>query len=108
MAAIAYSPVRTAPVAHPHAVYRRRRAMVATVVAALAFVAVVLAMRITAAPSSPRPIASQVVVVQPGDTLWSIAGRFQNGGDIRPLVDRLEAEHGPGALRIGERLAVPG
>ena len=33
--------------------------------------------------------AGQVVIVKPGDTLWSIARKMQPTGDVRPLVDRI-------------------
>jgi hypothetical protein len=50
------------------------------------------------------PIAARIHVVQPGDTLWSLARLLQPDGDVRPLVARLQAEHGPGPLVPGERL----
>jgi hypothetical protein len=48
------------------------------------------------------------VVVQPGDSAWSIARRLQPTGDIRPLVDRLVERTGGGVLRAGERLDLQG
>lgn len=95
-------------------VYRRRRA-----IAVLAG-AVLLALAVLGALQAARSVASQwggsaeppgrsgakVVVVQPGDTLWSIAGRVQHRGDLRPLVDRLSAEHGAGPLQPGERITI--
>jgi hypothetical protein len=54
-----------------------------------------------------RTAAAEVWVVQPGDTIWSIAERMQPSGDIRPLVDRLAAEVHAQPLQIGERLAIP-
>jgi len=47
------------------------------------------------------------VVVEPGDTLWSIARRLQPTGDVRPLVDRLVAAHGTAAIEPGDRIALP-
>jgi nucleoid-associated protein YgaU len=41
-------------------------------------------------------------VVQPGDTLWSIAERLEPGRDPRPVVDTLTAARGNGALVPGE------
>jgi len=61
-----------------------------------------------AAPATPAPITAGNVVVQPGDTLWSVARRLQPEGDVRPLVDRLVAEHGGEALAVGEAIRVKG
>jgi nucleoid-associated protein YgaU len=53
----------------------------------------------------PEPVA---FVVQPGDTLWSIARQLQPTGDVRPLVHRLErANHGD-RLQVGDRLLLNG
>jgi len=51
-----------------------------------------------------RPPASQPVafVVQPGDSLWSIAERIAPGSDPRPIVDALARDRGDAALRPGE------
>ncbi len=46
-------------------------------------------------------------VVQPGDTLWSIATRFDRGGDPRALVAQLAAQTGSEAVYPGERLRLP-
>ncbi|HEY8093617.1 MAG TPA: LysM peptidoglycan-binding domain-containing protein [Acidimicrobiales bacterium] len=54
-----------------------------------------------------EPGASGTYVVQPGDTLWSIARRLQPEGDVRPLVHRLIDVNGDTALEIGQRLALP-
>jgi len=56
--------------------------------------------------ASASKVAPVIVEVAPGDTFWSIASRLAAGGDPRPLVDRLVADHGGGVLRVGERLAV--
>ena len=49
-----------------------------------------------------------VYVVQPGDTLWSIARRADPGADPRPLVDRLvEVNDLRGALHAGDQLRLP-
>src|SRR4051812_31796716 len=39
--------------------------------------------------STATPAAARSVVVQPGDTLWSIARRLQPEGDVRVTVQRL-------------------
>ena len=56
------------------------------------------------AGSDPALIAVTTHVVQPGDTLWTLARRVQPEGDIRPLVARLQAARGAGPLLPGERV----
>ena len=62
--------------------------------------------------SAPRPepsvlVSEQVHVVQPGDTLWTIAKSLQPEGDVRRLVHRLAAERHGTPLQVGERIALP-
>lgn len=57
----------------------------------------------------PEPVRASAVspavhIVQPGETLWSIARELQPSGDVRPLVDRLSASRHGRPLRVGERL----
>jgi Tfp pilus assembly protein FimV len=55
-----------------------------------------------------RPAPRVTYVVQPGDTLWSIARRVAPGQDPRPVVDRLiEANDLRGGLQAGEELSIP-
>jgi LysM repeat protein len=57
---------------------------------------------------SERPAPTYVYVVQPGDTLWAIAGRLQAGGDRRPLVDQVvSANDLHGSLQVGQELRLP-
>jgi len=74
-----------------------------TILLALAFGAG----RVSAVPvrSAPRP----TVVVQPGDTMWSIAARVASGGDVRARVEQIAALNGVAAQALvpGEQLAVP-
>lgn len=49
-----------------------------------------------------------VYVVEPGDTLWSIAARLDPHGDPRPVVDRLADRAGGAAIRPGQRLRLDG
>ncbi len=62
--------------------------------------------RSTASGRAQSAGAAVVVVVRPGDTLWSIARRLEPGGDVRHLVDRLAAAHGPAPLQPGEAIAL--
>lgn len=61
-----------------------------------------------AAPE-PRPAAAagSVYVVQPGDTLWTLARRAQPTGDLRPLVGRLAAAQDGQPLQAGQRIVLP-
>ena len=90
--------------------YVRRRRTVAVVATAL--VAVLMSPLAAGAvrrgePSAPA--AQQVVVVQSGDTLWSIAQRVRPGDDPRQVVDEISATNGvqAGALTVGASLVVP-
>jgi len=59
------------------------------------------------APLALSPVAQRWHVVQPGDTLWTIARALQPAGDVRALVDRLAAEHGGSVLRPGQVVTLP-
>ena len=102
------------------AVYRRRR--VAVLLCAAAVVVAITAWqglhpRTGASGDGPLTVAGQPVrnidatlvgsariIVQPGDTLWTIARRVQPTGDVRPLVDRLSRERKGRPLQVGERI----
>jgi len=49
----------------------------------------------------------RLVVVRPGDTLWSIALRFEPDADPRPLVDELSAARDGAPLVPGETIRWP-
>ncbi len=112
------------------AVYRRRRLVALLCAAALLVAAYALAMsglrRLTGAsgdgpltvagrPVSTVPsvgleatlVTSARVIVQSGDTLWSIARRVQPGGDVRPLVATLSKQRDGRPLQAGERIELP-
>lgn len=68
------------------------------------------AVPIASASSLSSPAADgelRVVVVQPGDTLWSIAGELAPGEDPRHLVSVLGEANGGDQLQVGQRLVVP-
>lgn len=56
------------------------------------------------------PAASTTVVVQPGDTLWSIANARYPGDDVRARVDDIEQANGlqGPVIRVGQTLQLPG
>lgn len=64
-----------------------------------------------AATPAATPVASQVGdvwVVQPGDSLWSIAAAVAPDADLRPVVDELARRTGGGSLQPGQRIGVEG
>lgn len=57
----------------------------------------------------PASSGSHAIVVEPGDTLWSIAARLTSPGeDPRPLVDALAQARGDEPLIPGETIRWPG
>ncbi len=118
----------------PAAVYGRRRAVAAAVAAGLMFVsmlgvgwlgrvagaAVGAAAGAVGSTSGPEPdgrtnplagapgLDSDEWVVEPGDTLWSIASELRPEGDVRPVVDELARRNGGAVIEAGERLDVGG
>ncbi len=121
-----------APSKPSDAVFRRRRIGVGLVAGAIVVMAAVfvagftarvdggrsVAVRTEAAPGAVvgdlaaygsahvDPPPGSVYVVQPGDTLWSIARELAPTADVRAEVDHLEALNGSAALQAGQRLAL--
>ena len=102
--------------------YRRRRVVAAVALFAAAVVSVLvlrvvvgaLAAGVLPAPPPAGPVSGEVpagaptYVVQPGDTLWSIAESLDRSGDVRATVDALARANGCAALDVGDRIALPG
>jgi hypothetical protein len=98
------------------ACYRRRRLMALIALTVLVAVLTLLANAAVAgivgggdtAPAAdataPATPVGAVYVVQPGDTLWSIAAEIAPGTDVRRTVDRLVDLNGATALAVGQRL----
>jgi hypothetical protein len=109
------------------AVYRRRRLLVAAVALGLLAATILLvasaASRIAggdpssaagapsptsaAAPSAAGVAAPATVVVQPGDTLWTIAAVVAPDVDVRITVDRLIERNGRAPIVPGQELELP-
>lgn len=62
------------------------------------------------AARSASPSSYSTVVVQPGDTLWSIAAEHYPGDDVRDRVQDIESANGLASPQIeaGETLRLPG
>lgn len=94
---------------------RRRRLFfslgVGAAVAMLALPVTALGGRMATPPASPSSAVvvpgSTIYVVQPGDTLWSIALAFDHGGDPRPLAEAIAKETGSPVVVPGERIRIP-
>ena len=98
----------------------RRRRLAALVAALLLVLVVIVAVQVAAwlidVGGSPapepldsgraRPVAGQEYVVQPGDTLWSIATEIAPDRDPRAVVDALRDANGGPALEVGDRLTI--
>jgi nucleoid-associated protein YgaU len=99
--------VRTTRV--PAAVYRRRRLVALAAVTFVASVVVILAGRVGHADAEldGPPPAPEVYVVQPGDTLWSIADRVAPDVDRRDVVSQLTDAAGGSDLVPGQRIELP-
>ena len=95
--------------------YRRRRILVAALLglllSALPLLGGELIGRVTGTPGATLVEASGqpvIYVVQPGDTLWSIAERVNPPGrDLRYTVDRLSKVTGGSLLHPGQRIVIP-
>lgn len=87
-------------------------AMVAVVLVAVLFAVGVGAGAFSALVPTPgaEPISAsqgRVVVVEPGDSVWSIARSIQPDGDVRPLVHRMVQANGSAPLQPGQEILVP-
>ena len=94
---------------HQRAVYRRRR-----VLAALVGLGLVLAMARAGVMLGGSSLATserlphvQLLVAQPGDTLWSLAQRAAPGHDVRPIVDAMVKSRGTSTVNADELVSVP-
>jgi hypothetical protein len=94
---------------HQRAVYRRRRVLAALVgLGLLLTVARAGATLGEASLAAPERLPHvQHLVVQPGDTLWSIAQRAAPGHDVRPIVDAMERTLGTTTVTVGQSIPVP-
>lgn len=107
------APVR--PRRLPAEVYRRRRMAAAVVVAMFLVLVVWSVVRLagayfTGVADAAATAAGQgerVAIVQPGDTIWTIAAVIDSDGDVRSTVDALVELNGSSDLAVGQRLVLP-
>jgi Tfp pilus assembly protein FimV len=85
---------------------RMRARVLAVVLVVAAFLMIAPGLARGDGPDRPAPRVAYVV--EPGDTLWSIARRVAPGRDPRPVVDNLiEANDLRGGLQAGQELSIP-
>ena len=112
------APARRTAVRRPvvsEVTYRRRRAVVGTVLAVLVAVSAVLAHDVLAgsgggpasAAASQPALVRQSVTAQPGDTLWSIARSRHGSVSITRYVDKLVDLNGGAAIQAGQAVLLP-
>jgi hypothetical protein len=89
----------------------RRRRLLALVAASVVLLGAVAVGRVLVSAESSAPALEPVAlldggvyVVEPGDTLWTIARRLAPDDDPRPVVDQLRSAHGDVELQVGDRL----
>jgi LysM repeat protein len=90
-------------------VYAVRRLVAAGLVLALLFVVgQIVSSSMTATPAHPSISQSASVhVVQPGESLWSIAQQERPHADMARLVDELLRLNGSSTIRVGQELILP-
>lgn len=90
------------------ATYRRRRLLVlgAALVLAALVLAAVSSLQLAPPSFDGEPAATVTYVVEPGDTVWSIAAALAPDADPRPLVDEIVEANGGARLDVGQRLVL--
>lgn len=112
------SPTMRRPTLHSRAVrrsthvYVRRRIAVASVLFSLLAAFGVGAGNVLANrggdPASATAVRQATYMVQPGDTIWSIAGAHSGGADLVDYVDdMIELNGGSTIVQVGQLIALP-
>ena len=97
------------------ATYRRRRAVVGTLLAVLVAISAVLAHDVLAgssgAPASAaesQPALTRIAITAlPGDTLWSIGQQYHGAVPISRYVDKLVEVNGGPSIQAGQAVLLP-
>jgi hypothetical protein len=86
-----------------------RRGRVVVMMAFLLLVTVVVAVLAPASRADEPPGAAPTAVVQPGDTLWSVAARHRPSRDPYQMIDEIRRINGLDGYTVhaGQRLVLP-
>ena len=104
--------VRTPRIARPTTVRLTQRGRIVVLLAFLA-AALIVSMSLggwaTATGEGGTPPAVRVVEVQPGDTLYGIAGDLAEPGKVREMIHQIQQLNSlsGGGLEVGQKLALP-
>lgn len=100
-------PVRPVRRPAPVRLTRRGRALVVLVLLAILLAAGFALGRVSS--SHAAVTTTRTAVVQPGDTLWSIAARVSPDRDTRVVIDQIEAVNhlATASVQVGQRLVLP-
>jgi hypothetical protein len=107
--------VQAVPRRLPERVYRRRRALVGSLLVGSVALAGVAVSAVVAGPGgvpasaagAAPTVARVTVVAQPGDTLWSLARRHHGPIDVDRYLDALIAANGGTAIQAGQAVQLP-
>lgn len=91
--------------AHLRRRYLRRRLTVGLVAVATPAVMAIGVAHAGASRDADPPVR---YVVQPGDTMWSLAQRLPHEGSVSSYVDELVEANGGAALAVGQVIVLPG
>jgi Tfp pilus assembly protein FimV len=97
---------RSTPASQVFLVRRLTAALLVTLAVVLA-AQVFSAVRSSHSPAA-RPASLTVHVVQPGESLWTIARAVRPHGDLSHLVDAMIRANGGSTIQVGQELAIPG
>lgn len=102
-------PVATQAGPTPAVAARRRRVAAVACAAVLGLTAIAVGFGVGHASAESDGVAPAPViyVVQPGDTLWAIAGKVAPEVNAARAVDALRSAAGGSALTPGQRIALP-
>lgn len=89
--------------------YCARKWKEAAITFAFALIIILISLMIVVFAESPKEVKYISYIVKSGDTLWSIGEKYQQGIDIRKMVEMLAEANGveENNIYIGEVIQIP-